>query len=60
MQPATVKQHLAAIRMFCSFLVMGQLHEKGGKQHRIPAHHTLVEYIDAYVAALAHEEGRAR
>ena len=28
-----------------------RLHEKGGKQHEMPAHHTLEEYIDAYVKA---------
>jgi site-specific recombinase XerD len=28
-----------------------RLHEKGGKQHEMPAHHTLEEYIDAYLQA---------
>jgi len=28
-----------------------RLHEKGGKQHEMPAHHTLEEYIDAYIKA---------
>jgi site-specific recombinase XerD len=28
-----------------------RLHEKGGKQHQMPAHHTLEEYIDAYITA---------
>ncbi len=28
-----------------------RLHEKGGKFHEVPAHHTLEEYLDAYVAA---------
>ena len=28
-----------------------RLHEKGGKQHEMPAHHTLEEYIDAYIQA---------
>jgi integrase/recombinase XerD len=28
-----------------------RLHEKGGKQHEMPAHHTLEEYLDAYIAA---------
>jgi site-specific recombinase XerC len=27
------------------------LHEKGGKQHEMPAHHLLETYIDAYVTA---------
>lgn len=26
-----------------------RLHEKGGKHHEMPAHHTLQEYLDAYV-----------
>lgn len=28
-----------------------RLHEKGGKQHDMPAHHTLEGYIDAYIQA---------
>ena len=28
-----------------------RLHEKGGKQHEMPAHHTLEEYLDAYIQA---------
>jgi integrase/recombinase XerD len=28
-----------------------RLHEKGGKFHEVPAHHTLVDYLDAYVEA---------
>jgi site-specific recombinase XerD len=28
-----------------------RLHEKGGKQHEMPAHHLLENYIDAYVSA---------
>lgn len=28
-----------------------RLHEKGGKHHEVPAHHTAVEYLDAYVEA---------
>jgi integrase len=28
-----------------------RLHEKGGKEHDVPAHHTAVEYLDAYIAA---------
>ena len=28
-----------------------RLHEKGGKFHEVPAHHTLEEYMDAYIEA---------
>jgi integrase len=28
-----------------------RLHEKGGKQHDMPAHHTLDEYLHAYLRA---------
>jgi site-specific recombinase XerD len=28
-----------------------RLHEKGGKQHEMPAHHLLEEYLDSYVTA---------
>src|SRR5262249_51660449 len=28
-----------------------RLHEKGGKDHEVPAHHTVVGYLDAYIAA---------
>src|SRR5580704_6914290 len=28
-----------------------RLHEKGGKEHKMPAHHTLEEYLDAYLDA---------
>lgn len=28
-----------------------RLHEKGGKQHEVPAHHKAEEYLDAYVTA---------
>ncbi len=28
-----------------------RLHEKGGKQHQVPAHHNAEAYLDAYVAA---------
>ena len=28
-----------------------RLHEKGGKHHGMPVHHTLEEYLDAYIAA---------
>ena len=37
-----------------------RLHEKGGKHHEVPAHHTAVEYLDAYVAAAGvADEGRS-
>ena len=28
-----------------------RLHEKGGKEHEVPCHHTLEAYLDAYIAA---------
>jgi integrase len=28
-----------------------RLHEKGGKRHDLPAHHNLVDYLDAYILA---------
>ena len=28
-----------------------ELHEKGGREHSVPAHHTLNEYLDAYLKA---------
>jgi len=28
-----------------------RLHEKGGKEHEMPAHHTLQEWLDAYIDA---------
>ncbi len=28
-----------------------RLHEKGGKDHEVPAHHKVVEYLDAYIQA---------
>jgi site-specific recombinase XerD len=28
-----------------------RLHEKGGKVHEVPVHHTLEEYLDAYITA---------
>ena len=28
-----------------------RLHEKGGKDHEVPAHHKVVEYLDAYLQA---------
>ena len=35
-----------------------RLHEKGGKQHEMPAHHNLEEYLHAYIegAALAGDQ----
>ena len=27
------------------------LHEKGGKEHRVPVHHQLVEYLETYLDA---------
>ena len=31
-----------------------RLHEKGGKQHEVPAHHNAEDYLDAYIAAAGH------
>jgi site-specific recombinase XerD len=28
-----------------------RLHEKGGKDHEVPCHHKVIEYLDAYIAA---------
>jgi site-specific recombinase XerD len=28
-----------------------RLHEKGGKHHEVPVHHSLIEHLDAYLAA---------
>jgi site-specific recombinase XerD len=28
-----------------------RLHEKGGKHHEMPVHHTLEEYLDSYIEA---------
>lgn len=33
-----------------------RLHEKGGKVHDVPAHHTVIEYVDAYLASAGHAE----
>ncbi len=30
---------------------MSRLHEKGGKEHTVPAHHNAEEYIEAYLDA---------
>jgi site-specific recombinase XerD len=35
-----------------------RLHEKGGKQHEMPVHHTLEEYLDSYLAAAGISEDR--
>jgi len=34
------------------------LHEKGGKQHEVPAHHHAEEYLDAYIDAAGIWEGK--
>ena len=34
-----------------------RLHEKGGKQHEMPAHHLLEQFLDAYLTALRQAEG---
>ncbi len=34
-----------------------RLHEKGGKRHEMPAHHTLEAYLDAYLEAAGIREG---
>ena len=34
-----------------------RLHEKGGKRHEMPAHHTLEAYLDAYVEAAGIRDG---
>jgi site-specific recombinase XerD len=35
------------------------LHEKGGKEHRVPVHHQLVAYLETYLDAAAIREDRA-
>ena len=35
-----------------------RLHEKGGKEHEMPAHHTLIEWLDAYLEAAGIDEDR--
>lgn len=35
-----------------------RLHEKGGKEHEMPAHHTLEEYLDAYIQAAGIESDK--
>jgi integrase len=34
-----------------------RLHEKGGKRHEMPAHHTLEAYLDAYIEAAGIRDG---
>jgi integrase/recombinase XerD len=34
-----------------------RLHEKGGKRHEMPAHHTLEAYIDSYIEAAGIRDG---
>jgi len=34
-----------------------RLHEKGGKQHEMPAHHLLEHFLDAYLTALRQADG---
>ena len=36
-----------------------RLHEKGGKHHDVPAHHTAEEYVDAYLNAAGLREQRS-
>ena len=35
-----------------------RLHEKGGKQHEVPAHHVLERYLDVYIEALSRNRKR--
>jgi integrase len=35
-----------------------RLHEKGGKHHEMPAHHTLEEYLDRYIGAAGISEDK--
>jgi site-specific recombinase XerD len=35
-----------------------RLHEKGGKEHEMPAHHLLEEYLDAYIEAAGIEDDK--
>ena len=37
-----------------------RLHEKGGKQHEMPAHHLLEHYLDAYITAASMARRRHR
>ena len=37
-----------------------RLHEKGGKEHELPCHHNLEEYLDAYIAACRHRRRSGR
>ena len=35
------------------------LHEKGGKEHQVPAHHNLIEYLGEYMDATGLPDGEA-
>ena len=40
----------------CDYIVQGsrswvRLHERGGKEHKVPCHHNLERFLDAYIAA---------
>ncbi len=35
-----------------------RLHEKGGKEHEVPCHHSLEQYLDEYIASPASRENR--
>ncbi|MFQ5641954.1 MAG: tyrosine-type recombinase/integrase [bacterium] len=37
--------------------MMFQFQEKGGRHHVMPAHHTAIEYLDAYIEGLGEKEG---
>jgi site-specific recombinase XerC len=37
--------------------MMFRFKEKGGREHQMPAHHTLVDYMDAYLSAQRSTEG---
>jgi integrase/recombinase XerD len=37
-----------------------RLHEKGGKEHVVPVHHTLEEYLDGYLAAAGIRDEKKR
>ena len=37
-----------------------RLHEKGGKEHEMPAHNKLEEHLDAYITAAAITEDKSR
>ena len=37
--------------------MMFRFTEKGGREHQMPAHHTAIEYLEAYLKALGETEG---